>query len=184
MKKPPGDIIILHMCTVNINHIMYGSWDMERDRHNFSSFWTIFLHFHPPNNTENQNFEKKRKKHQQILSFYDSIPKIMIIRYTVPEIWHVTDVIFIFHFGLFFALSATYQPKKTKFLNNEKKKQLEISPFYPCVSKTMINWCMVPEIMVSDRWTDGQKAGKSNIYRWVPHRKITCFKHFTKQTRL
>ena len=29
----------------------------------------------------------------------------MIIYYTVPEIWHVTDVI-IFHFELFFALLA------------------------------------------------------------------------------
>ena len=28
----------------------------------------------------------------------------MIIGYTVPEVWRVTDVIAIFHFGLFFAL--------------------------------------------------------------------------------
>ena len=26
----------------------------------------------------------------------------MIIYYTVPEIWCVTDVVFVFHFGLFF----------------------------------------------------------------------------------
>ena len=25
MKKIPGDIIILHMCTINQNHMMYGS---------------------------------------------------------------------------------------------------------------------------------------------------------------
>ena len=25
MKKTPGDIIILHMCTINDNHMMYGS---------------------------------------------------------------------------------------------------------------------------------------------------------------
>ena len=25
MKKRPGDIIILHMCTINDNHMMYGS---------------------------------------------------------------------------------------------------------------------------------------------------------------
>ena len=39
MKKTPGDIIILHMCTINDNHMMYGSWDMEHvtDR--------IFCHF-------------------------------------------------------------------------------------------------------------------------------------------
>ena len=32
MKKPPETIIILHLCTTNDIHIMYGSWNMERDR--------------------------------------------------------------------------------------------------------------------------------------------------------
>ena len=31
MKKMPGDIIILHMCTKNYDQVMYGSWDMMRD---------------------------------------------------------------------------------------------------------------------------------------------------------
>ena len=32
-KKTPGDIIILYMCTKNNDHMMYGSWDMVRNRH-------------------------------------------------------------------------------------------------------------------------------------------------------
>ena len=32
MKKTPGDIIILHMCTKNKDHIMYSSWNMVRNR--------------------------------------------------------------------------------------------------------------------------------------------------------
>ena len=35
------------MCTINDNHIMYGSWDMEHEGHNFLSFWTIFCPFTP-----------------------------------------------------------------------------------------------------------------------------------------
>ena len=35
MKKPPADIIILQMCTIPGNHMMYGSWDMEYDQQNF-----------------------------------------------------------------------------------------------------------------------------------------------------
>ena len=35
LKKPPADIIILHICTINNNHMMYGSWGIERDRQNF-----------------------------------------------------------------------------------------------------------------------------------------------------
>ena len=32
------------------------------------------------------------------------LARLMIIGYTVPEIWHVTDVIVIFRFGLYFSL--------------------------------------------------------------------------------
>ena len=32
MKKFAEDIIILHMCTKNHNHMMYGSWDTEWNR--------------------------------------------------------------------------------------------------------------------------------------------------------
>ena len=32
MKKAPGHIIILHMCTKNYGQMMYFSWDMMRDR--------------------------------------------------------------------------------------------------------------------------------------------------------
>ena len=46
-KKTPRDIIILHMCTINDNHTMYGSWDMKCDGQNFLSFWTIFCTFIP-----------------------------------------------------------------------------------------------------------------------------------------
>ena len=47
MIKTPGDIIILHICTTNDNHMIYGSWDMVRDRCNcyFSFCWGIFCPF-------------------------------------------------------------------------------------------------------------------------------------------
>ena len=47
---------------------------------------------------------QKNEKNMELSSFYTSVPKIKIIWYAVPEIWHVPDVIDIFHFGLFFAL--------------------------------------------------------------------------------
>ena len=45
MKKIPRDIIILHMCTINGNHVMYGSWDIEPDRQKFLSVWIVFCPF-------------------------------------------------------------------------------------------------------------------------------------------
>ena len=67
MNKIPGDIIILHMRTINYNHIMHGSCDMVRNRQNFSSFWTIFCPFKLANNPENLNFEKMKKNPQYII---------------------------------------------------------------------------------------------------------------------
>ena len=47
MKKIPQDIIILHKCAINENHMMYGSCDMKHDRQNFLSFRAIFCPFTP-----------------------------------------------------------------------------------------------------------------------------------------
>ena len=44
MKKISGDFIILHMCTKNHDHMMYASWDMECNRHNFFPGDIIILH--------------------------------------------------------------------------------------------------------------------------------------------
>ena len=64
-KKTPGDISILHLCNTNDDHMMYGSWDTERDRQNFFSFWTIFWTFMPlPLTTERIKILKKWKKNK------------------------------------------------------------------------------------------------------------------------
>ena len=71
-EKTPGYIIILHMCTINDNHMMYGSWDMEHDRHNFLSFSTVFCPF-TPLTTKKINILKKWKRSLEI-SFYTCVP--------------------------------------------------------------------------------------------------------------
>ena len=100
-KKTPGDIIILHKCTINDNH----TWFLRYEARQTELFVILghFLTFDPPNNPKTKNL-KKTKKYLKISSFYTSAPKIMIICYTVPKIWCMMDVIVIFHFGLFFAI--------------------------------------------------------------------------------
>ena len=44
----------------------------------------------------------------------------MIICYTVPEIWHMTDVIVIFHFGFFFCPFTPNSPKNQNFKKMKK----------------------------------------------------------------
>ena len=140
-KKMPGDIIILHMCTINDDHMMSGSRDMKCNR--TFCHYRPFLPIYPTNNSKNQNFQKMKTKQLEISSFYTSVPKIMTICYTVPEIWCMTDVIFILHTALFLPFFAL-KTRKIKFLKI-RKKTLEIS-FYTCVPKIMIKWCTVPEI--------------------------------------
>ena len=109
MRKALGDIIILHKCTKTHDHILSCSWDMPCSRYNYFSFWAIFCPPPPPPpplTTQKMKISKKKwKKCLEISFFNTTVPKIMIICYTVPEIQHVTDAIVIFQFGIFFALS-------------------------------------------------------------------------------
>ena len=75
-----------------------------------TEFFVILGHFLPfyftPLTIQKIKILKKWKKLLEISWFYTSVSKIMIISYTIPEIWRMTDVIVNFHFGIFFALSV------------------------------------------------------------------------------
>ena len=129
-KKTPSDIIILHKCTITDNLMMYCSWDRKHDRQNFLSFWNVFCCQQP----KKINIFEKWKKHLEISSVYTSASIIMMICCTVPEIWHMTDVI-IFHFELFFCLL----PKKKTIMCTKNYDQMKYC-----------SWDMV-----HDEWTDG-----------------------------
>ena len=72
LKKAPGDIIILHLWTINDNQIMYGSWDIEHDRHILFVILDHFLLFYPLT-TLSIKILKKLKKRLDILSFYTCV---------------------------------------------------------------------------------------------------------------
>ena len=57
-EKKTGDFIIYLMCTINENHVMHGSWDMEQDGQTIFVILDVFLPVYSPNNLKNQNFEK------------------------------------------------------------------------------------------------------------------------------
>ena len=45
-----------HTCSINEDHMLYGSWNIRCNRHKSLTFWAIFLPFQPLDNLENQNF--------------------------------------------------------------------------------------------------------------------------------
>ena len=84
LKKTPGDIIILHMWTINDNHMVYVFWDIEHNGQNFWSLWTVFYPFTPLTTWKINILKKwKKKKCLEISSLYTNVPKIMTICYTV-----------------------------------------------------------------------------------------------------
>ena len=103
-----------------------------------------------PLTTQKIKIFQKWKKHMEISSLYTCVPKLMVICYTVPEVWGMTSVIAVFHFELFLRFYPNNSKKNIFF---KWRNLLQISSFYTCVPKIMIRWCKVPEIW---RMTDGK----------------------------
>ena len=72
MEKIPGDII-LQKCTINDNHMIYGSWDMKCTRQNFFVILGHFLSFYPPTSLKNENFKKMKKKNTWIYHHFTQV---------------------------------------------------------------------------------------------------------------
>ena len=104
-RKTPGDITILHMCTINDTHVMYGSWDIESNGQTFLSFLTIFHPFNAPpspQQPEKSKFWKNRKntwRYYHVTHVYDEWQS-----YDAWFLRHGAWQIIFCHFGPFFAL--------------------------------------------------------------------------------
>ena len=120
MKKMPGDIIILHSCTIHDNQMMYGSWDMERDGQNFLSFWTIFC----PLTTRKVKILKKWKTSGDVIILHTCTKNHdhMIISYTVPEIRHGDDMIYV----SFCAIFCPFNSLTKRWTDGQKKWYIEM----------------------------------------------------------
>ena len=117
MKKTPGHIIILHRkCTINDSHMMYVFLRYEAWSTEFLVIFDCFLTFTLPLTNQKikilKNWKEKKKTCLKISSLYNSLPKIIIICYTVPEIWHL---------GYFLPFHLPNSPKN----QNEQKKKMK-----------------------------------------------------------
>ena len=140
MKKAPGDIILC-MTTINNNHRMCGSWDMERDRQNFLSFWTIFCTFTLLTSRKIKNLKKWKKG--CIYHHFTQVYQKSWSHATLSEIQHVTDVIFIFHFGLIFCLFTPLTTQKNQNFEKMKNTLKDIIILHLHTKK----WCKTIEQM-------------------------------------
>ena len=118
------DIIFCHLgpvfLTKNLDHRLYCSWDIVHDGCNYFSFWATSFPF-TSLIAQKMKISEKWKKYLEKSLFYTSAPKLMIIGYTILEIWQVTSVIFVFHFGLLLPFYLSNSPK-IKISKKWKKK--------------------------------------------------------------
>ena len=127
LKKTLGDIIIWRICTINDNHIMYGSWDK-----NFCHSWLSFVLL-PPYGPTKSKFFKNEKNIWRYYHFTNAFHKwqsydVWFLRYRVQqtELFVILDQCF-----------TLYSPLTTSKIRIKKKKKwkkcLEILSFYSCV---------------------------------------------------
>ena len=67
IKKTHEDIIILHMCSINDNHMIYWFLKYRAQQMEFFVILGRFLPFYPINNLKNQNFEKMKQTSEDII---------------------------------------------------------------------------------------------------------------------
>ena len=103
-----------------------------------TEFFVILGHFLPLTSPKIKIFKKIIKKRNTWRNNHltQAEPKIMIICYTVSEKWHMTDLTFIFHFCLFFALLSPCSLKNENF--KKIKTHLEIHRFTQVYHKSWL----------------------------------------------
>ena len=160
MKKTTGDIIILHMCTINDNHMMSDFWDMEHNRQNFLSFWTVFCPITLLTTQKIKILKKWKKKKKS---------------------WDLTlRCNFCFHFGLFFA-PAPKQLKKSNFIKNFKKclEMLSFNTWTKNYDNMMYNSWDIVHIGWMDRQMNGWKKWHTEVCaapkKMDPHLSVNLF---------
>ena len=128
-KKASWDVITLHMCTKNHDHMMYASWDMEYKRPNFLSFWAIFCSFTPLLTPKIKIWKKLQKTGDIILLHWCTINEVNIV-YGSWDIRHNKQSFLLFWVN--FCPLTFLTTWKIEILKKWKK-HLEILSFYTCI---------------------------------------------------
>ena len=129
--------------------MVYCSWDMVSDRCNCYFSLCYFLPFYPPLppplTAQKMKISKQWKKCPEISSFYKSLPKIITICSTLPEIGHMTHT------------SSPLTAKKKK----KKIEKMKKTPGHIIILKL---WLNNGHFLRYGAWqTDRQMVGKSEI---------------------
>ena len=139
------------MCIIKDNYIMYGSWNMERDKQIFFSFLVAFLLFYPTNNGKIKILKKMKKKPSgDIIILHKGAKNHDHILQCSPDTIHGRC-------NFYFSFWAI-------FLLFKRERHLEVSSFYICVWKVMITWYNCSWDMVHDGQTTEKVTYRGGCY--------------------
>ena len=138
-EKNHRDIIILHKCTINDNHMTYGSWDINCNRYIFFvvlGHFLPFCHFLPFFAQKMKTSRKWRKHPRDIIILHKCTKTHNHMLYCSWDLVHDGCNCY-FSFWTIFCPFTSATAWKMK-ISKKMKKILEISSFYKSVQKTMI----------------------------------------------
>ena len=153
MKKFVGDIILLHMCTRNHNHTMYGSWDMAWDRHNFFVILSHFLPFyHPPPILMIPKIKiLKTKKMQKMPGDIILLCIHVYHKSTSYDIWFLKYKVWQTEIFVFLGHFLPFQPPDNLESQNFKIEK-STSRYYHFTHLHHKWWCMITELWSTTDW--------------------------------
>ena len=150
-KKTSGDIIMLHSYTINDNHMLYGSWDMEHDRQNSLLFWTFFCPFTPLTTWKIKLLKKWKKAPGHIIILH-KCPKNH--DYKLHYCWDMTHEECNFYFS-FCTIFCPFTLLTTQKIKIKKKMKTMHRYHFMHVYQNYDHIMYGSSNMVHNRWTDG-----------------------------
>ena len=173
MKKSSGDVIVLHMCSKNHDHMMYASWDMECDRHNFLPGDIIILHSCTINEDHMMHcsWDIKARRTESIFWKNEEYAWRYYYFTLVYYKWRLYDVWFlrygawwiyyfvIFHFGVLLPPPPYPGPQKKE--NEKKRREISSCDVYQKLWSDNV-WFLRYGARRTDGWMDGRKNWHKN----------------------
>ena len=131
----------------------WRSYDVWLLRYKTGHIFSLLLLFYP-NNPENQNFEKMKKKRGDIIISHKYTKNHNHMLYCSSDMMHDGCNCYFSLWAVFCPFNPTPNSPKIPYQKKEEKKHLDISSFYTSVPKIMIRLCTAPEIRcVTDKHT-------------------------------
>ena len=132
------------MCIINDNYIMYGSWNMERDKQIFFSFLVAFLLFHPTNNGKIKILKKMKKSPWRYHHFTQRCQKSWSYPTSSPDTIHGRCNFYFSFWAIFFPFTPLTTQKIYFFL--KEKDTWRYHHFTYVYEKLWLHDITVPEI--------------------------------------